>query len=474
MEFRLLVESNDTSSQSSFLLEEKQWTLSPALDLEDDSSVPLFACISYLWGPDREPHALVEGLTMSTHTRPSLAAAIRTANCTAFWTDVFCIPHTGAARQSTLENMGYIYSRATEVIIVLGESTYAAIEELQHHDYFSESALHILESDEWVSSVWTYQEIVNGGKVYFVSERQTGKSTFIECEDFFNALGYGLSKWEKKKVGNSILAAQIETFPHLTALETIFADWMTAGYTTRSALSIFTSIAFKRNANPANYYYALLGTLTLSPQQLEWNPDQNLAERIMAICEDKNDFSFIYTVAARDSDPKHCWRPLATPFEGLDRYSIPAFLRPLVVWDTWGEMQSGRYDADGFWLDGMTIMEPASTIGDAGKEAISLLVHQPELRYADEATLRDPVLSYIRGLGFEGAATPIAVTEGLIFTLDEIRYTEIVRLLISTQVRWPMGAPGLVHLSTEDGKKYVPCAFIGSYEVLDKGDSVLL
>ena len=246
------------------------------------------------------------------------------------------------------------------------------------------------------------------------------------------------------------------------------------GYSARSALSIFASFASKRNADPANYYYALLGTLTVSPQQLEWNPDQNLAEKVMAICEDKNDFSFIYTIAARDSDPKRCWRPLAAPFEGLDRYSIPAFLRPLMIWHTWGETQSGRYDTEGFWLDGMAVMEPASTIGDAGKEAFSLLVRQPELRYADETTHRDSVLAAIRGLGFEGVATPIVVTGGLIFTLDEIRHTEILRLLISTQIRWPQGAPGLVHLSTEDGKRYVPCAFIGSYKVFDKGDSVLL
>lgn len=188
---------------------------------------------------------------MSTHTRPSLAAAIRTGSCNAFWTDAFCVPRDGPERQSTLENMGYIYSRATEVIIVLGEDTFSVIQEMIRNGFVSESDLQILECDEWVSSVWTYQEIVNGGSVRFICERQADTPASIECSDFFNALGYSLAKRQSSTGSDSFVTTR--TFPNLNALEDILADWRIASYISRSALSVFSSMASKRNADPANY-----------------------------------------------------------------------------------------------------------------------------------------------------------------------------------------------------------------------------
>lgn len=472
MEFRLLVESTDPLSQPSFLLEGRHWTLSQPLDLEDDEHLPRFACISYLWGSGREPHALVEGSTMSAHARPSLAAAIRTGSCNAFWIDVFCVPRAEPKRQSTLENMGYIYSRATEVIIVLGEGTFSVIQEMIRHGFVSESDLQILECDEWVSSVWTYQEIVNGGSVRFISERQADTLATIECTDFFNALGYSLAKW-KSSTGSDQFAI-MRTFPNLDALEDILADWKIASYTSRSALSIFSSMASKRNADPANYFYAIFGALTQSPQQLKWNSGQNLTEKVMSICEYKNDFSFIYTAAARDTDARRPWRPQAAslPANGA---TVPAVLRPIFAWHCWGEAQDGHHDATGFWLHGMTIMQPAPSVRDAGRKAISNWLHQPELQHVHDTVLGSTVYAAIGSAGFEGEEAPIIVTEGLVFGQEAVRRDDIARVLVSNQIRWVMGAPGLVHISDGDEKKYVPCMFIGSIEkLLEDGESVLL
>lgn len=197
---------------------------------------------------------------MSTHTRPSLAAAIRIGNSKAFWTDAFCVPHDGPDRQSTLENMGYIYSCATEVIIVLREPSFHVIEAMIRHGLVSESDLRTLECDEWVASVWTYQEIVNGGSVRFVSERHSSVSASIECSDFFNALGNSLSTWKRSTGCDAFATTRI--FPNLDVLENTLVDWQTVAYTLRSALSVFS--ASKRNADPANYFYAILGALTSS------------------------------------------------------------------------------------------------------------------------------------------------------------------------------------------------------------------
>ena len=472
MEFRLLIETSDPSPQPSFFLEGRQWTLSPLLDLENDDHLPPFACISYRWGLGREPHAMVEGLTMSTRTCPSLAAAIRIGSSNAFWTDVFCVPPAGPERQSTLENMGYIYSRATEVIIVLSEGTFSVIQEMLHKGSVSESGLQVLECDEWVSSVWTYQEFVNGGPVRFVSERETEISASIECTDFFNALGYSLSKW-KKTTGSNIFAS-MRIFPRLNALEDLLADWQIGAYTFHSALSIFSSMALKRDANPANYFYAILGALTQSSQQLIWNPTQNLAEKVMTICERKNDFSFIYTVAARDTDPQKCWRPRALPLP-TNGATVPEFLRPILVWKCWGEAQHGHRDASGFWLHSMTIMQLASSIKDTGRDAIVKWLSEPVLQNVDDAALGSAVYAALDSIGFEGEGTPLIVAEGLVFARETVWRDHIVRILVSNKIRWVMGAPALIHISKGDEKQYLPCAFIGSIDrLLSDEESILL
>ena len=473
MDIRLLVETTEPLSQPSFLLEGKHWILSQSHALEDDVNLPRFACISYRWGSDREPHALVEGLTMSTHARSSLAAAIRIGNCNAFWCDVFCVPPAGLERQSTLEIMGYIYSRAAEVIIVLGEDTFSVIQKMILKSSLSKSELQILECDEWVSSVWTYQEIVNGSLVRFVSERQADTSSSIDCSDFFSALGFSLSKHQSSS--DLEIFATMKTFPNLNALESILADWYIGSYTFRPALNIYSSMASKRNADPSNYFYAILGALTQSPEELVWNSDQNLAEKVMAICEHKNDFSFIYTVAARDNDPRRRWRPRAVPGDGA---TVPAVLRPIFAWPCWGRSQGGHYSDNGLWLHGMTIMQLAPSIRDAGRESISSWLHRPELQHVDDAVLGSTVLATIGSLGFEGKVAPMIVTEGLVFGLENVRGDDIVRVLVANQIRWPMGAPGLLHISDRDEKQYMPCIFIGSTksieENLGNGESVLI
>ena len=367
--------------------------------------------------------------------------------------------------------MGYIYHRASEIIIALREETFSAIAELQKQDYFSEAALKVLERDEWVSSVWTYQEIVNGGAVRFVSERYGDRSTSIEGATFFNALGYGLSKWEKMTGINTIGAMKV--FLHLSALEQIFADWIVNTFPFRSAMGAFASLAYKRNADAANYFYAILGTLTPYPQQLIWTSEQNLAEKVMSICESKNDFSFIYSVAARDPDPARCWRPFAAPMVPGDT-ALPPILRPILIWHSWGEAQNGHYDSHGFWLDGVAVMSSTSSVGDLGWEYLFEWLHQSEQREKDDTVLWNAWLAFLRSWGFEGTPTPIFTQGGLIFTQETVETSDIVRLLVSTQLRWPKGAPGLVHLSSKGEKRYVPCAYIGSHKLLNGRESVML
>lgn len=475
MEIHLLVETRGEPFQGSLFLEGKRWTLSPPLELENNPHHPRYACISYRWGTATEPHALIEGLTMSAQTLPSLTAAIRTSELNAFWTDIFCVPASGFERQATLERMGYIYSRAAEVIVVLGESTFSVIQNMMNGGPVDGSDLRIMEHDEWVASVWTYQEIVNASSFRFVSatnQVDNLKSVSIEGSEFLNSLGFSLMRWQSSTSSDAFDTTR--TFPNLNALENILADWETAAYLRRSAYSVLCSMASKHNPDPANYFYAIFGVLSQSPQDLAWDPRQDFAEKFMAICEQKNDFSFIYSVAARDTDPRFCWRPRASvlPVVGTN---VPAVLRPIFAWHVWGEAQEGHYDESGFWLDGMTVMHPASNVDDAGRKAIFDWLRRPESEHIDDITIGRLLDAAISSVGFQGRAEPIIVTEGMIFTLDIPRGASIARILVSNQIRYTMGAPGLVQIGDKDEKQYLPCLFIGTVaRLLGGGESVLL
>ena len=474
MDFRLLVETRGHPSQASLLLEGKCWAMSSSLDLESNGYHPPYACISYRWGTAREPHAMIEGITMSAQALPSLAAAIRSSSSNAFWTDVFCLPPSGLERQATLERMGYIYSRAAEVIVVLGEDTFSVIQNMMNGGPLDATDLRTMERDEWVSSVWTYQEIVNASLFRFVSSsgHQVDRSVSIEGADILNSLGFSLMKWQNSTGSDTF--ATMRAFPNLNALETILVDWQTAAYIRRSAYSVLCSMASKRNPDPANYFYAILGVLSQDPQELVWNSDQNPAEKFMAICEHKNDFSFIYSVAVRDSDPRLCWRPRASalPVVGTN---VPAILRPIFAWHVWGEAQQGHHDESGLWLDGMTVMQPASTVGDAGRKTILDWMRQPESEHLDDTAMGRLVHAAISSVGFEGRAEPIKITEGLIFTQEIPRGASIVRIVVSNQIRYVMGAPGLVQIKDKDEKQYLPSLFIGEVaRLLGGGESVLL
>jgi hypothetical protein len=74
------------------------------------------------------------------------------------WIDAFCIPIEPHMKRATLESMGFICSRATQVVVVLLNEAFAAIEEMSQLDTAKISSsvaniLDLLENNEWVRSI---------------------------------------------------------------------------------------------------------------------------------------------------------------------------------------------------------------------------------------------------------------------------------------------------------------------------------
>jgi hypothetical protein len=405
---------------------------------------------------------------------------------------VLCVPpKESPSRQATLENLGYIYARAVEVVVVLGRVTFAVLQDTIQEKVVSEQNLQLLEADQWIASVWTYQELVNAANVRFVSEYDPstdgsnsgatagGVQPRIGCSELLDALGHGLENCRRS--GESDTFSIIKRYPNLNVLENVLVDWMLGSYTRHSALTIFSNLYYKRNDTAANYYYSILGALSDSPRQLVWpadEADETLAEKVMKICEEKGDFSFVYSVADRDPSPKQRWRPLAMTLPP-DGEIVPPILRPILAWHYWGEAQSGTFNDKGeLALHNMTIMLRADPpkMSDVARTAIAKWSQTPDLPSMDDVALGDFMYSRLGVIGIEAGPNPLVVSDGLVFTVDSTAHDNVLDILVSNQIRFVGGAPGLVRCLNDEGEKtYVPCLFVGSTDrLLEPGESVLL
>ena len=469
MELSLLVEVSEPQTGTSIILDGRRWQISSPYHATRSSALPSLCCISYLWGAETErvPHPFDPATMISSRTFHALEAAIRASTLRSFWIDGLCVPSTGPQRQATLESMGAIYSLAGEVVIVVASATFRLMRQLAQHGTASEEDLETLERDRWISSIWTYQELANSCKALFVSLDSTDSGLIVEAANLLNGLGNALQKLQARLgVDDFVLPMR---FPHLNALDEILADWMTSSLDTRSAFGVFSMMAHKRNADPVNYIYALLGALTTEPAELRWEMSElELQEKLMRVCEQKRDYSFIFTIAPRDADPKRRWRPRPTPLTA-DGDCVPVLVKPPFVWHCWGDLQRGHEDLHGLHLEDIAVMKPCSSIGAQGKTAVAWWLGDNDLAYVPDAELCKVLYERLSALGFSGSALPIYVDHGIVFAQQAVCSGVIDRIFISTQIRWQLGAPGLLSTYEDDKELYIPCMFIGRRTALAGG-----
>ena len=306
-ELRLLVEIGHDVQGPTLELNGRRWVLITFPSTHDELVVrPDYVCVSYIWGSQRTTNPFQpEPQLISINTLPALAAAMYNTSSKAFWIDAFCIPTTQPARRATLESMGFIYSQATEVRVALSKDSFMAVQQLNMRNRLDEAALTTLEQDEWVQSVWTYQEVVNSQRLAFVSPDAPG--AHVDGSHFLNGVDYTLQKYKKS---NGLDTFDIrEQFPHLDALDDLIADWLIARYTKRSALAVMSNMDRRVWSDERNYFFAMIGAVTDKPCRRVKDKLADLSETFMTTCEAKSDFSFIYSSSIRSTDPARRWRP---------------------------------------------------------------------------------------------------------------------------------------------------------------------
>lgn len=473
-----------------------------------------FHCISYVWGSGIEGDGAFFDCKrpVSDKTRPALEAAIKAAESLrredtrpqigkveAFWIDALCIPQLeGDARQATLEryvdyypvvanwltyrSMGYIYSSAVAVIIVLQGPIWNVIETAasgRSPAPFPLSELQLLEQDKWISRVWTYQELVNGADTYFTTTNPDVRTPVVQVQRFLNCVGASLNKWKKENEQGEM--GVLENFHYLSILEEALGDILMSGYLERTALSVLSNVGLRDlDAKfPENRLLACLGALT---KEASWGTAshslENLADKLMKVCEARNDYSFIYTSDEKSDDPGLRWRPSTKqrPPNG------PAHLRPIINWHSstpefglTGLTQDTHRDEHGFWLDNMVQLRFSASVGqkavaelerylfsstDSGNpHFIHIGIIKP--RIGQNLEWSEELFKFLVKIGFTGCPEPQICEMVLFYSQRDIRGLEEVEIFAAASIVWKFGNPGLVRWKEDGVGKYCAGVYAG-------------
>ncbi|KAI0073175.1 hypothetical protein K474DRAFT_1666913 [Panus rudis PR-1116 ss-1] len=461
MEFRLMVpkQARDDSMRPVATLNDQEWTLSDPIDIYPSQTIPAYACISYVWGTGRSPNAIYPDVQMSDRTIAVLSAAMRNSSLHAFWIDALCLPVDPISRSSTLESMGYIYSRADRVIAVVGAETFAAIQKLVEMDKSNlaptKEILDIIEGDRWVRSVWTYQEIVNSRDMYFVGEDLD--TVPLHASEFLNRFGHGLQRYRATAGLTTLILRSM--YPGLDALEDVIADWMVSGYADRSAMEVISNISRRTYDDPRNYYYAMIGAVTNLPStQVHAFPTvEYLAEIFMEICEEKGDYSFIFTSNPRDERPGYGWRPR------------PGLLLPILPVPSKGGILAVERNAEGLRVKNMMVLRPShsSSLSEEGrlflKGRLSPWVGEVHADSDDE--LARICADMLIQAGFTGDRHQIVTDHGLFFPQNAIAGDVPLEVWAASSLAYHLGTPALGVAGAVNNLRYIPGVYVGLKDI---------
>jgi hypothetical protein len=441
MLFYLLVPDESPTSRT-IDLNGRLWSLQPFdSDRFGDRTGVAYSCISYTWGSGREPSPFDSSSLVSDHTIPALQTFTRhRPACSGIWIDAFCVPLVEPERVQTLESMGYIYAQADEVLVILSSAALPTLTRMLGSSRLGDSDLAVLECEEWAVRAWTYQEAVNSKALSLTCEGEA--SVLVPVDRFFSSLGYALAH-----LNGSILDK-----PRLSAFEDVLADFYTAPYQDRAALNVMSNMDQRVQGRAEDHFYAMIGAI--STERASTMGTLPACEAFMRVCERKGDFSFLFSAVKREETPMRRWRP------------IPGDLPSILPWHGWGARQPGRLCDEGLWLDSMLVVNPAPPEEEGGRFVQQWLSGFWKNRSYSQQNLEEAAHEALRFMGFTGSPRWVTTSRGYFFPFEPIKSEQVVSLLVSTTLRWIMGAPGLLSYKDgyEKGLLYTPGVYIGAVE----------
>jgi len=506
MELYLVVPVSEGEAKGEEMLNGKWWRVKGPINSAEMAGTK-FHCVSYVWGKgiDKVGSFFDCQRDISDMSRHALEAAMKAADkifktyggerVEAFWIDAICVPQiAGASRHRTLESMGYIYSTAVSVIVVLQGAAWEVIKKASASNtalQLSRQEMEDLERDTWISRVWTYQEMVNNNNVQFTTISSSDKSVVASYEPLLDCVGFSSDRWQKETEtpGSEFLLK----FPHLNNLSDTLLDARISFYLERSALGVLSNMSSRSfdPQYPGNRLLASLGALTQKPS---WSPAETLSElseKVMSTCEAANDYSFIYTSDKRDETPGSRWRPSPQQPESNDHK--PIHLVPVLNWTSYGEpfgeTQRGHQDSQGFWLDNMIWLQPSDAMNAKAETRLGAWLYgwekdpaHPEViasvgffgpKEKGKSDLTAAMFKAFGMVGFKGSPKCQVCEYGLFFPVIDLEGREKVELFATGSIRWAFGAPGLARWKEGDVVKYTAGVFAGVFDEM-RGEPLLI
>jgi heterokaryon incompatibility protein (HET) len=433
--FRLLVPPSDTVSSEAALIDVagQRWQVVDHGAVPFPARAPEYTCVSYSWAGGRTPNPFDPERPMSSRALPALETAIAALRPPppAIWLDAACMPTQEPARSLCLRSMGAIYAAASGVLAVLSPSASALLDKIRREEAVGSDELRLLEADDWVSRAWTYQEMVNCKIISFVAEGDA--SDRVSGSRLLNAVGHAIAQRRK--------AEQVDAYEfrtqhrNLDGLETLIDDWLRADYAERSAYQIMNAMVGRAAVYP-DYFNAMVGAITSAPSADRNDAALSPPEYFMRVCEQKGDFSFIYSSAPRASGDAGGWRPRPGP------------LPPIVPLPSVGEQQTGELHPASLRLHNMASAALGQLDGAARTFVRDWL---KTVRSPLPPDIGDAVRETLYRAGFTGCGECLETMCGLFFPQHRLGDAGNCVVFVATDIFFNFGAPGLLLDPAESG-----------------------
>ena len=422
-----------------------------------------YTCISYNWGQDKTESVLDSGQLMSHRTIPVVEAAIRASqspkrwarvefenasakasviNATeAYWVDALCTPVESAARTATLLSMGKIYSSARQVFVVLSAASAEVLHQIRDTGGLDAKALSIIENDPWITRSWTYQEIVNSMASYFIVKDD--ESIIVSGVDFLSAILVATDHYRSIN-GIDSIGWRLQ-YAALDSLECLIADYKIANYAERSAYQAMTAMSTRFSERTEDHFYSMIGAITKTTPSMRIDEATSASEYFMKTCEEKGDYSFIYSTAPRNTTLGKRWRPIEGKFQ-------PIVIKIVIF----GDGQPGSSNPTHIELTKMARLAifPIGPEGLKATKAHLAMVHRNRPVgniYSAPSDVAEAILELIRAKGFSGSGHYVEVENGFFFLQSELEPTDDTFIALSTEVNWQGGGPGMLLRSNANG-----------------------
>jgi Heterokaryon incompatibility protein (HET) len=197
-----------------------------------------YVCVSYAWENLSIKHPFDENKNISNRTLSVLQTAcysyqqllnINEKNIEftdKIWIDSICIPSNNAENDLHYFLMGEIYAKSSIVFVILSKELETVLYKVRNEIKLLVNDFELLNQDKWVSRHWTYQEIVNSGRIYLNSEGSTDNPIFISS--FFDKIAQDIEHYTNSNYLDT-LGFQ-KKYPFLTSLEAVIIDWRIMSY----------------------------------------------------------------------------------------------------------------------------------------------------------------------------------------------------------------------------------------------------